>query len=745
MRTRPFVMVAALLLVSAAATAQDKTTGDAAAAQQDVPKTTVAAPVPDLPLANQLDFGLRGTLFGSNSDEARYQRYRDLRDGGTIDLFRFATGGDAYSLTLRGDHVGYRDQHFSGAYNNYGKVKATFDWNQTPLFYSDSTRSLYMSAAPGTLLLPDGIQSGIQNKTLTLVQAVALAPGLDTRSRRDVASFNLVYSATRSVDFNVTFRNTQKNGTQPYGAGFGFSDAIEVPLPIDHRTTEMGASLQWSNARGLIKLGYDGSFFRNNISTLTWDNPLRVSDSPTAGPAFGRMALSPNTDMNTASAVGALVLPGRSRATAYLAISNMTQNDPLIPFTTNTSLAAIPLDRATADLTARVVSMNYNFSSRPTDVLYFDARYRQYCFDNRSPEFAVGNTVNYDTSVGALNAVTELFGFTRRTFDGDASLTPFRFVAFRAGYTREDIDHANPSTGESARYVEKTGEDTLRASVDATGVGWLTLRGVYEHGKRTGSGLNLGELLAIGEQPSLRQFDVADRTRDSFRGILQVMPVSTFSVNASAGVGREDYSATSFGLRNNDNHVYSVGFDFVPVDAISFGGSYGYEKYSALQASRVANPLPAGGSLDDPTQQFNDPRRDWTDDSADTVHTWNASMDLLKVLPRTDVKVGYDYSRAQSTYVYGLTVDTTLAAPVPLPAVTNRLQRGTADVRYFFTPRFAVGMLYWFDKYDVDDFALGPRDSLASPATASATLMMLGYSYRPYTANTFMGRITYLW
>src|SRR5689334_22535930 len=32
-----------------------------------------------------IDFGFRGTIYGSNSDEARYQRYRDLRNGPFVD------------------------------------------------------------------------------------------------------------------------------------------------------------------------------------------------------------------------------------------------------------------------------------------------------------------------------------------------------------------------------------------------------------------------------------------------------------------------------------------------------------------------------------------------------------------------------------------------------------------------------------------------------------------------------------
>ena len=100
--------------------------------------------------------------------------------------------------------------------------------------------------------------------------------------------------------------------------------------------------------------------------------------------------------------------------------------------------------------------------------------------------------------------------------------------------------------------------------------------------------------------------------------------MSQFSVNGSARASaRQDYPGTNFGLRNSDNHFYSVGFDYVPSDKVSLGATYGYEKYTALQASRTANPLPANtvAFLNDPTQQFNDPRRDWTDSSADHVTT----------------------------------------------------------------------------------------------------------------------------
>src|SRR5205823_3043041 len=205
---------------------------------------------------------------------------------------------------------------------------------------------------------------------------------------------------------------------------------------------------------------------------------------------------------------------------------------------------------------------------RPVSTLWFSARYRQYDFDNRTVPFQTTNSVNYDTAIVALNQSSEPFGSIRHTFDADATYSPVRHVGFRAGYTREDIDR-------TYRIVEKTSEDIARASVDLTGLGWMTVRGVYEHSKRTGSQVDQLELLSIGEQPTLRQFDISDRNQDRFSAIVQVMPISILSFSGSAAVGREEYPGTNLGLRNNDNHVYSVGFDLVPGDAVSVGMNYG--------------------------------------------------------------------------------------------------------------------------------------------------------------------------
>ena len=107
----------------------------------------------------------------------------------------------------------------------------------------------------------------------------------------------------------------------PWAASFAFNNANELPAPIDQRNNELKADTEWVNAKGMFRLDYWGSFFSNNIQTLTWDNPIRATDfnnglvppngpydpsgySNGNGPAFGQAALWPSNTLNSVGATG---------------------------------------------------------------------------------------------------------------------------------------------------------------------------------------------------------------------------------------------------------------------------------------------------------------------------------------------------------------------------------------------------------------------------------------------------------
>jgi MtrB/PioB family decaheme-associated outer membrane protein len=694
-----------------------------AAAQTPAPPQPAAAPAAPVVRIGEVDFGARATAI--SGDAGRYQRLRDLRSGPTVDRFRYARGTQDWSAQAAIDHAGYRDQRYLASFERYGKVRGSVEWDQIPLFYGEETRTPFRTASEGVFRLDDATQAAIQSGTATTAAFVAQSDPFELRSRRDVADVRLEYAASRAVDLRFSFLSTGREGAQPWGASFGHTTPVELPAPVDHRTSNLGVAAEWSTERAMARLAYDGSWFRNAVETLMFDNPLRITDSPTV-PAQGRMALWPDSTAHTVSATGSLALPARSRAFAYVSVGSWLQDQELLPFTINTAIAPIPLARTSAEAEARIVSMNYRLTSRPTPILWLNGQYRLYDYDNRTPHFAVGQYVRTDSAVAtSQTGGSEPFGYTRHFVDVDASFTPLTFAAFRVGYGVEHDDR-------TFRYFEQTSEHVLRASIDSTALAWGSLRLQYDYSVRTGDGLDEQALSDIGEQVSLRQFDISNRTRNRVTALVQVVPMAVIGFNGSVGIGQEQRPDSAFGLQDNDLRSFTAGVDVTPREEVSFGLTYGFENYTTLQRSRQANPGP----------QFDDPTRDWSTDLDEDVHTVTASLDLPRVTARTGAELSYDFVRSHAQYLYLLPANSTLTPPVQLSPVRNEFQRAAASLRQTLTQRVALGLAYAYDHYDVDDFALSPG-TLNSPVLP--TMLSLMYQWRPYTAHTGSVRLIYTW
>lgn len=137
------------------------------------------------PTWRQFEFG--GRLSSVDGDPARFQRYRDIRDGVLFTDARYANADPegAWSYRFGADNVGWRDQRFFGEYGRTGRFVVTGLWDEIPQFYSVDTRTPFTGAG-GTLVLDDAAQRSIQNSQATLDAYVPLAPQFDLRERRDI-------------------------------------------------------------------------------------------------------------------------------------------------------------------------------------------------------------------------------------------------------------------------------------------------------------------------------------------------------------------------------------------------------------------------------------------------------------------------------------------------------------------------------------------------------------------------------
>jgi hypothetical protein len=814
MRIRTFAFCAALLLAPRVIHAQPPwlSTGQTPAppaSQPSVPETTA-------PERGLFDFGYRGT--DTDDDEARYERYRDLRNG-AASRFTFAQETTSYAASANAFNIGYRDQRYGLDYAR-SKTRFAFQYDSIPINYGYLTYSPWTVNDSGVLTLDLAARQQVQNRLAVGVPcapggppaacsnptqaAAALAnrsifavnqPTFAIQSKRDITSFALAFDPTQALGVDVSFASTGKTGLQPWGASFAFNVANEVPVPLDNRTNDIGAGIEWKNPKGMVRFAWNGSYFTNDVQTLVWDNPVRATDfnngllppngpydpngySNGNGPAQGRMSLWPSNTQNVVSGTALYKMPNRTSLNGTLVFTRQTQNEELIPWTINPVIANTPavlaafpnlraLPRPTAEAEVQGVNALINLNSRPASNVNFTVRYRYNRRDNQSTPFDATEWVRFDAVPEETDeSISHQFDVSRRNFDANVSYTFTGWGALRGGYGREEY-------ARTGRGFSSVGEDVFRVTFDTVSTRWLSLRAAYEHGIRRGQGFiesDTDDEGPGGTQPGLRYYDEADRNRNRGSVTLSFTPTDTAAISFTYAGGHDDFDLPDeacaivdrcerFGLLRQGSNAFTAGVDYTPRDTIGVGVNYGYEKFSALQNSRNANPAP------DPS--WFDPTRNWELDNDEQVNTLTFYADLLHTFRNTDLRFSLDFMDSSNAFVFGgprimqLNTNTTVTGNPPCPAgvsdcfieypdVESRWTRFTADLRYFFATNVGAGFTFWYEDQNLRDFATidsnGSVPFTGDTGAARADYLgelFTGYGARPYRGITSFVRLLY--
>ena len=168
-------------------------------------------------------------------------------------------------------------------------------WDQIPMLLSETTRTPYILTGANEFRLPDSTQLQLQGLSSTARPAALLAivngaPTFDLKSRRHVGEGGFEFLPVPESSIKVNLRHTTREGAQPFGGSFGHSQVVEFAAPIDHKLTDFDASAELERGRVLLRAGYTGSWFTNDITSVIFDNPLRATDI-SGTPSAGRLSM----------------------------------------------------------------------------------------------------------------------------------------------------------------------------------------------------------------------------------------------------------------------------------------------------------------------------------------------------------------------------------------------------------------------------------------------------------------------
>jgi MtrB/PioB family decaheme-associated outer membrane protein len=623
----------------------------------------------------------KGGFFVGNADI----RYRG-EDAAYMDLSVTDAGLESRSLDIEG--------------GKQGKYKLFLQYNEIPHYISDSAKTPFRGTGGNSLKLPAGWVTAPTTGGMTELDTSLRDVDLETERKRIGVGMSFIQGS--HWEYEVKYRHETKDGERGRAGTFLFNSA-QLVAPVDYETDQVDVTASYTRKKWQAKIAYYGSLFRNNKESLKWQNPY----TPTvAGADTGQLALAPDNQFHQIVASGGYQLADRTRVIGDVAIGRMKQNKKFFPATKNPNLA-VPLPLNKADTQVDTVTANFRVISSLTDKLRLNATYTYNDRDNDSPR----STFFWVTtdSLAATPRTNKPYSFTKNTFKVN---TDYRFAKrMKAGVGYDYNTHKR-----THQEVNKTKEHTLWGKLNVRARDNVDLRMKVAHADRDGSDYDVVSEIEPPQNPRLRLFNMADRTRKTAEIHASITPLERISLGLGADYSKDDYDDSTLGLTESKEISINADASVVITEDISLHGFISHQKIKSEQAG---------------SQTFSTP--DWTGENKDKINT--AGIGVTYQVIKDKLNIGADYTVSKSDG------DVTVKSGAPdseFPDLSTTLKSLKLYATYQLQESLSLRATYWYEDYDSDNWTIDG----VSPDTIS-NVLSFGEKSPTYDVNAFTLALRY--
>jgi MtrB/PioB family decaheme-associated outer membrane protein len=467
----------------------------------------------------------------------------DLRSGTSYN------SASALRWRIKGTDLGQETRGLSAQVGVQGKFRLNFGYDELRRNRSDSYQTPYNGTGtnvltlPATWLVPTVAGSGGANAISArgLVKAIGDAPYISTvaanngavvsataaqialvdaaanadlplfhnvnlftkRTKYD-AGFNVIFDERWGFDANFTPEH--KDGMKPMGTvsrntGGDISTIITDRIDTDHN--QVNVSLNFKGAKSFAQAGYFGSFFKNNVPFMSWQNWATTTST------VNTMSSTPSNHFSQVNAAGGVNVSPTTKFVVSGSYARNTQNDV---FLTDISTPVVPVTSLSGLVLTTALSAK--FTSRPAKKLHFTAGYKYDDRDNRSPvhiyqyeDAGEPLSANANFPAGAGNPYGAVLArnananrpYSRRAHqvnvEGDYAVAKGQWI--KGGYDFEKIDRRCNGSWIDCAQAPTNNENTVRAEWRANAHESLTARIGYAYSARRAPDYNENAFLAL--------------------------------------------------------------------------------------------------------------------------------------------------------------------------------------------------------------------------------------------------------
>ncbi len=498
-----------------------------------------------------------GVLGADDVGSSKFEEYRDVPEGVSVPCFSLFSRTDKVDFSLWGQNVSRDDQRYTGWFNT-SAFDLSFDYNEIPHNMGNNAHVILAETAPGVWRMSDTLQRAIgttvdatstAGRTVPFYDAL-LASTFDSAGLVDISSARKRGSAKLDLgkklpfDLSLTYMRELKSGYRGEDGGGVYSavsSVVEVPGPLDEVTQDIGIQAAYRFDKGNVHASFARNLYDNRAETLTVDNPFQWFDRPyvsTPAPAVGggasaRWINAPDNEANTTNLGFLLKFAKQTRIGGDLTLGKWTQDAPFYPYTINTAVltpggaradALSTLQQPSFDGKIDTTTINFTFSSRPTQNLSLRAQFRSYDLSNKTDRYVITGDVagspDRSWSVVTPTAADPYGHATANVYDNKTT----RFTAsasYDIGALTLEGQFRTASLERTSREATKGSDDGFAVNAVYHAKDWLGLRATYDQAKRK-----------VDEGETLYGFQSDEAERETKRTTLdlELNPVDSLSL-----------------------------------------------------------------------------------------------------------------------------------------------------------------------------------------------------------------------
>ncbi|MEK6777300.1 MAG: MtrB/PioB family decaheme-associated outer membrane protein [bacterium] len=726
--------------------------------------------------------------FGGDEDNAKFNEYRyqtNSNYGASVkmNLYSAPEGANLYRKFLLNARS-QEDLGLSLQEGSFGVYRFNLKFNRMGHNFAYDAPTLYSGNGSGVLSLPDAMQTDLQNNTLpqnnsstTNDLATRLSPyvnaanEIDLSLKRDTFAAGLEWMGFDPFTFGFDFSQERRDGSRPFGGTFGFSNAVEIPEPIDYTTTKYGLKGEYATKPYYANLSYGHSTFNNHNLSVLYDNPFRIDDdtdipvgdprnvsatssiaayssSYLTGSSTGRTSLPPDNTFDSINTTLSTLLPVYdTRATANIAYGYAKQDDDLMPVTTNTAIAGYPLALPANSVNAQVDTRLYDLilTSRPAEKLDVKVRYKYDQRRNKTDELTIANYVRSDATIEG-SSTPNYVSYIKRIAELELAYELMDRTTLTVGYEKETNSFSNGS-------ADSEDEDIYKISLDSRVLDWATGRLSLEYFKKDSDYPDY----TSGELPWMRKFYAASKDGLKASAAATLMPNDKLNLNLELSYGKDDYKDSEFGLQDDRNYTGTVDADYEVNKRLTLNAFYTYENQKSMQRSRQWTPSQAGDPFSATYSDVSDPSN-WTAEITDIVNTIGLGAEVGIIEGLLDLDLNGTYSKSNGKVDFASAVGIAPASPYSNSNMDNnafkpmdfgnmddtRLATVCARLNYKLSKAWTTTLGYKYERWTIDDYLYdGYSPIKTNTSDVYNGLLSMDTYYKPYKVNTVYVTATY--